>query len=85
MLSLFELTTMDNWPTFMHTGMDSSGIGFQPQTNAASSYSLFFVVFICVSAFFLTRAFIGVFIKQVRLSWTPVLTLAVDSVHCDGV
>jgi Ion transport protein len=65
MLLLFELTTMDNWPTIMHSGMDAAGVDVQPVTNRSSSFSLFFVVFICVSAFFLTRAFIGVFIKQV--------------------
>ena len=65
MLLLFELTTMDNWPTVMHSGMDAAGVDVQPVTNRSSSFSLFFVVFICVSAFFLTRAFIGVFIKQV--------------------
>ena len=65
MLLLFELTTMDNWPTVMHVGMDAAGVGVQPVTNRSSSFSLFFVVFICVSAFFLTRAFIGAFIKQV--------------------
>jgi hypothetical protein len=68
MLSLFELTTMDNWPSFMHTGMDAAGVDVQPVSDRSSSFSLFFVVFICVSAFFLTRAFIGVFIKQVTTS-----------------
>lgn len=66
MLSLFELTTMDNWPDFMHHGMDSVGINEQPVTNHSSSYSVFFVMFMTVSAFFLTRAFVGVFIKQVN-------------------
>ncbi len=65
MLSLFELTTMDNWQDIMHHGMDSAGISNQPVTDRSASYALFFVVFICVLAFFMTRAFVGVFIKQV--------------------
>lgn len=65
MLSLFELTTMDNWPSVMRSGMDAAGVHVQPIIDRSGSFSLFFVVFICVSAFFLTRAFIGVFIKQV--------------------
>ena len=66
MLSLFELATMDNWQDFMHTGMDSAGIDNQPVTDRSAAFSLFFVVFISVVAFFMARAFVGVFIKQVR-------------------
>lgn len=66
MLSLFELTTMDNWQDFMYHGMDSAGINNQPVNNRSATYALFFLVFICVLAFFMTRAFVGVFIKQVR-------------------
>lgn len=65
LLTLFELTTMDNWQDVMRQGMDSAGVNNQPVTDKSASYALFFVTFICVSGFFLSRAFVGVFIKQV--------------------
>ena len=46
-------------------GMDCAGVDEQPQTNSSSSYSVFFIVFMTVMAFYMIRAFTGVFIKQV--------------------
>jgi hypothetical protein len=62
MLSMFELTTGDNWPDTMHQAMDITAVDQQPVINHSSQNALYFVAF-----FLMVKVFIGVFMKEVRL------------------
>lgn len=65
MLSMFEMTTGDNWPDVMHTAMDAVGVGLQPVLNHSSQNGMYFVAVICVLYFLMANVFTGVFMQQV--------------------
>lgn len=65
MLSMFEMTTGDNWPDVMHTAMDAVGVGLQPVLNHSSQNGMYFVGIICVLYFLMANVFTGVFMQQV--------------------
>lgn len=64
-LTLFELATLDNWGDALFAAMDITGLDKQPRRNAEWQNAIFFVVFICVSAHFMIKSFVGVFCEQV--------------------
>ncbi len=66
MLSMFELTTGDNWPDTMHSAMNAVAIDSQPVINHSSQNGLYFVAFICIAFFLMVKVFVGVFMKEVR-------------------
>lgn len=64
-LTLFELATLDNWGDAMFATMDITGLNKQPSRNAQWQNSIFFVVFVCVSAQLMIKSFVAVFCEQV--------------------
>ena len=64
-LTLFELGTLDNWGDTLFAAMDIRGTDQQPRRNAQWQNAIFFIVFICVSAHFMIKCFVGVFCEQV--------------------
>ena len=71
MLSMFELTTGDNWPDTMHQAMDATAVDSQPVLNHSSQNALYFVAFICVGFFLMVKVFVGVFMKEARRAFVP--------------
>ena len=63
MLTLFEVSTLEMWPDYMFTAIDSR-YEETPVTNYEPIWALFFVVFIFVTAFFIMNLFVGVMIDK---------------------
>jgi voltage-dependent calcium channel T type alpha-1G len=58
-LTLFQISTMDNWGNLMWTCTDSVGPGYGPEKNSQPWAALYFVAFIIITAFFLNGVFVG--------------------------
>ena len=67
LLTLFELITMEAWPTIMHPAMDIPNHGDEhPIENNSKYNALFFIIFIVVGAFFITNLFVGIIVYKFR-------------------
>jgi hypothetical protein len=62
LLTLFAVSTLDDWGNVMFATIDSRGQGLGPSTNNQPVYGLFFVVFIIIGVFFILNMFVGVII-----------------------
>ena len=56
------MSTLENWVTIMHAGMDATRPGVPPAKNAAPQNALYFVFFIIVGSFVVLNLFVGVVI-----------------------
>lgn len=65
-VSMFEITTGDNWPDVMHAAMDAVGVGLQPVLNHSSQNGIYFVAIICLLYFLMANVFTGVLMEMVR-------------------
>jgi hypothetical protein len=63
-LSLFQIMTTDGWMAIMYEGVDSVGIGLQPQPYNRELYQIYFLLFIIVGAIFIVNLFVGVVIEN---------------------
>ena len=69
LLTLFELITMESWPSIMYPAMDiPSRIGDHPVENNSKYNALFFITFIVVGAFFITNLFVGIIVYKFRIA-----------------
>ena len=59
-LTLFEVSTLEGWPTIMLMAVDATEVDQIPQTNNSPESSLFFILFIVIGSFFLISLFVGV-------------------------
>lgn len=59
-LSLFILTSQENWPDQMYNGTDAYGEGEAMVKNYSPAMAYFFVVFMCVSNIFFLNLLLGV-------------------------
>jgi hypothetical protein len=67
LLTLFELITMEAWPSIMYPAMDiPSNTTDHPIVNNSKYNALFFIVFIVVGAFFITNLFVGIIVYKFR-------------------
>lgn len=64
MLTLFEMLNLEGWIDVMWNGVDSVGIGMQPQRDNNQWYALYFIGFIIVGNMFLLNLFVGVVIDN---------------------
>ena len=64
-LTLFGVTTLDNWTEVLFAVSDVTSINTQPILNSSPGNTIFLMVFVCVSAFWVMRVFIGIFTDQV--------------------
>lgn len=62
---LFQLATLDNWGDCMFATLDITGYNTQPRQNASWANSIFFIVFVCISAHLVIKTFIAIFTEQV--------------------
>lgn len=61
-VTLFQISTGDNWADVMNLGIDAVGEGVAPQREHQPLAGLFFVSFYIIGNFFLLNLFIGVLI-----------------------
>ena len=64
MLSLFVVSTMDNWMDLAYMGMDSTQVDQQPQRNNRPYMVLFFIAFIILGSFFWVNILVSVIVDQ---------------------
>ncbi len=64
-LTLLGVTTLDNWTDVLFAASDITGASTQPSQNASPGNTIFLMTFVCVSAFWVMRVFIGIFTDQV--------------------
>ncbi len=65
LLTLFELGTLDNWGDTLNAAMAITGVNQQPRQDASWANAIFFIIFVCVSAHWMIKSFVGVFCQQV--------------------
>ncbi|GMH69806.1 hypothetical protein TrST_g4693 [Triparma strigata] len=64
MLVLFEVASLEMWPSVMYSANDVTEVGYAPKHNASEGNSLFFVLFISVMTFFIMELFVTVIIDN---------------------
>jgi len=64
MLTLFEVASLEMWPSVMYAANDVTKVGFSPEFNATEGNSLFFVLFISIMTFFVMELFVTVIIDN---------------------
>ena len=64
MLTLFEVASLEMWPSVMYSTNDVTKVGFAPERNGAEGNSMFFVLFISVMTFFVMELFVTVIIDN---------------------
>ena len=65
LLTLFELSTMENWPGIMKPAMDIvDRKNDHPVENNSKYNALYFISFIVVGAFFITNLFVGIIVHK---------------------
>lgn len=62
LLVLFELSTLEMWPTVMHAAMDITSPENAPIPNASQYNAVYFVAFVIVCGFFIMSLFLGIVI-----------------------
>ena len=62
MMSLFTLSTLAGWTDIMEAGVDKAGIGMQPLPFNSPGFTIYFLLYVMIMAFFVTNLFIGVLI-----------------------
>ncbi|KAG8465497.1 hypothetical protein KFE25_002804 [Diacronema lutheri] len=61
-LLLFELSSLEGWPTAMFRGIDAVGAGRAPELDHAPARAIFFVGWTLVGGLFMRNLFIGVIV-----------------------
>lgn len=79
MLTLFVVSSGEGWPDVMFRASDTTGVDRSPEEEAAFWNAYYFVIFVCVGAFFFLDLFVGVvfdnFMRLKRkLDWFGLLT-----------
>ena len=64
MNTLFQMTTTKGWIGVMYSGIDSRGVGLQPQENANVYIVAFFIAFMVMGSQFIINLFVGVVIDN---------------------
>lgn len=64
MMVLFEVASLEMWPSVMYATNDVTGVGTAPKRNNKEGNSLFFVIFISVMCFFVMELFVTVIIDN---------------------
>jgi hypothetical protein len=62
LLQLFEISSQEMWPDVMYRGMDCTSVGQSPTRSASAANSLYFIVWLIISNFFLNTLFLGVIV-----------------------
>lgn len=62
--TLFQMLSLEGWTKVMHIATDNRGIDMQPISDYRLEWCTFFIIFIIIGSFFLTKMFIGVVIDN---------------------
>lgn len=95
MLTLFIISTLENWPDYMYRVVDGAGIETGPKENASPISAYFFVIFIFIGSFFFLNFFVGViflnyeeaqkaekeswFMSKKELEWVDIMKMIVKA------
>ena len=69
-LFLFELTTEENWPSFMHAAMDATPYGLPSIENASPWAALYFIGAMMIVDFFYKNLFVGAIVDAYQEHYT---------------
>jgi len=58
--SLIAISSLNNWEDQMYAAIDSNGVNQGPRFYSTPVYSLYFIVFIAITAFFYLNFLVGV-------------------------
>ncbi|CAM9190427.1 unnamed protein product, partial [Heterosigma akashiwo] len=64
MMTLYEISTLENWVGIMHAGIDAVGVERHPVENYRRAWALYFVFFVIVGNFFAMNLFVGAVIEN---------------------
>jgi len=62
-MTLFAMSTTVGWANLMYHGIATTEIDYSPKQHNNFNYSLYFMSFIVVGAFFMLNLFVGVVIS----------------------
>lgn len=63
-LALFEISTIEDWPSASNAAISIVGIDMQPKKDNAIYYSFFFIAFVMVGSWFIMNLFVGVILSS---------------------
>ena len=64
MLTLYEISSLEMWPDYMHLAIDAVEPGKAPERNHNPAASIYFIFFIFFTTFFIMNLFVGVVIDE---------------------
>ena len=68
-LTLFELSSLENWPELMYPAMDMPARpSLHPVRDNSKHFALFFIAFIIVGAFFISNLFVGIIVHKFNVA-----------------
>mmetsp|Transcript_7919 Transcript_7919/g.28130 ORF Transcript_7919/g.28130 Transcript_7919/m.28130 type:complete len:2171 (-) Transcript_7919:130-6642(-) len=65
---VLDIMTREGFVEVLSAGMDTMGVGVQPERNASPGNALFFVACMCIVSFFGAELFTGVIVENYRVS-----------------
>ncbi|KAJ1445504.1 Ion transport protein-domain-containing protein [Pelagophyceae sp. CCMP2097] len=69
LLALFEVATLEGWPSIMYAAMDVTvDPERHPRRNASPAHAVFYVIFVVIGSFFVMNMFVGVVVHKFQLS-----------------
>lgn len=63
LITIFSMSQTFSWANVMYKAMAATKIDYMPKQYSNPYYSLYFVIFIVIGAFFITNLFVGVVIS----------------------
>jgi len=64
MLTLFEISSLEMWPDYMYPCVDVVGPGKVGVRDKTPGMTIFFIIFIFLTTFFIMNLFVGVVTEQ---------------------
>lgn len=64
MNTLFQISTLENWPSYLYKIVDAVGPEKSTQVNYNQYAALYIVIFICITTFFIVNLYVGTIVKK---------------------
>ena len=68
LITLFEIATLEGWPSIMWNSLDVTQPDKHPSVNASKGVALFYVLFVTVGSFFVINIFVGVVVHKFQVA-----------------
>ena len=69
LITLFEIATLEGWPTIMFQSLDVTGEeGRHPEVNSSKAFALFYILFVTFGSFFAINIFVGVVVHKFQVA-----------------